>query len=188
MIPRRKLTVLHKLANRLAEKRVYLHNGKTVLKERSNHASFILEERGGIKIRPLSYGENTFRKRSHVSIHAEQQALKKLDKSEIRSPGCGKKYSILVVKVSNSRTHFGPSSCCNRCQLHLTLAPMYISRVYYSTPNGIMMQRPNELESYMCGYDRDHQHCEGETGEMEGKSDEDEEESQKKYTKNVGVT
>jgi hypothetical protein len=184
MIPQRKLSVLYKLANRLAEKRVHLQNGKSVMRERANHASFVLEERGGIKIRPLSYGENSFRKRAFVSIHAEQHALSRLKMEETRSRGCGKKYSILVVKVSNSRTHFGPSSCCNRCQLHLSLAPIYISRVYYSTPEGIVMQRPTELESYMCGYDRDHQHSHTHGDE----NDEDNEDGEKRYTKNVGVT
>jgi hypothetical protein len=154
MIPKRKHAAVQKLAHQLAVRRVHLHNGKSIIRDRANHASYVLEERGGIKIRPLSYGENSYRGRSSpTSVHAEQHALRNLNANQIRN---GKKYSILVIKISNGRNRFGLSSCCNRCQLHLKLAPVNISRVYYSTPEGIVMKKPSELEPHTCSYDRDH--------------------------------
>lgn len=166
-IPKRRMHVIDGLVKRLVEKRVNSRNGKCMLKERANHACFVLEERGGIKVRAITYGENSFRKRHFVSIHAEQNALKKMKKGGMHMNGIGRRYSILVIKISNCGTHFGPSSCCNRCQTHISLAPINISRVYFSTPSGIVMQKPCELKSHVCGFDRGIQRIRADMEDME---------------------
>jgi len=150
-IPQRRYRALSTLADRLAKKRVQYNTivGKMPILSKSNHAAYLLDDRGGHKVMPLVYGENHSRGRPHVAIHAESDTLRRAGRiSRVKS------YSLLVIKVSNRGIAFGMSNCCLRCQCMLVNSPIKISRVYFSTPTGIQVGKPGEMAPHVCELDR----------------------------------
>lgn len=170
-IPKRRLQALTQLSQKLAQKRIVLDKyGKAISSSKSNHAAYLIEDKGGPKLTAISYGENHSRGRRHVSIHAEHDTLRNIRKNHISEK---KSYAMLVIKISNSGSLFGNSNSCLRCQSTILRSPLNISRVYYSTPTGIEMGKPGTMTPHLCEFDR-HQlelseecHCEDdEEGEL----------------------
>ena len=168
MIPRRKIEALRKLADQLARKRVVLRqNGRAHINCKANHAAYLLEERGGGRLKPISYGENHMRPHRVMSMHAEKDALQNARKHI--SPKGKKSYSLLVVKVSNARKNFGLSNCCVRCQRDLLNSNIRISRVYFSTPDGVGFEKgkPGQMRIHICEMDRECGLCQNDEGDLE---------------------
>ena len=169
MIPRKKIEALRKLADQLARRRVVLRqNGRAHTNCKANHAAYLLEERGGGRLKPISYGENHMRHHRVMSMHAEKDALQNATRKHI-SPKEKKSYSLLVVKVSNARKNFGLSNCCVRCQRDLLNSKIHISRVYFSTPDGVGFEKgiPGQMRMHICEMDRNCAMCSNNEDDLE---------------------
>lgn len=155
MIPRRRLEALHGLAKDLARRRMFHRGGvgKGNVISKSNHAAFLIDDRGGGKMLPMIYGENNYRGRNYVSHHAEAVIVRQAQNARLPRY---KTYSLLVIKTSNSKQKFSDSSCCIRCQVALMQnSHIRVNRVYYSSSSGgIMMSKMHEMKPYMTLYDR----------------------------------
>lgn len=159
VIPRRRLNTLNDLAAKLVKRRIPSNPDGTVAlrhaKAKANHAAYLLDDRGGSKMIPIAYGENHSRSHGMSAIHAERDVMRRVSRNATRN----KSYSLLVIKVSNRVGLFGDSNCCLRCQWMLVQSPVRISRVYYSTPNGIEMGKPGFMTPHLCEWDRKIEGC-----------------------------
>lgn len=152
-IPRRRLERLNHLAGSLAKRRIPVNSeGKSIIgfKSKANHAAYLLNDRGGAKMWPIVYGENHHRGRTYNAIHAEHDVIRRANGKYSNQ----KSYSLLVIKISNGGGLFGHSNCCLRCQWMLVKSPVRISRVYYSTPDGISVGKPGSMTPHLCEMDR----------------------------------
>lgn len=103
----------------------------------------------------LSYGQNYLlpKNSTYNSVHAEQDAIMKLDTNDKKHP---KKVSLLVVRASKTGK-LGMSKPCSHCIKAMNELARekgyYISSVYYSTNEGtIVKEKLTNIEGVLSGY------------------------------------
>lgn len=114
----------------------FINRNKFAINKTFNHFALIYKTNGK-KIQVLSYGINHIRR--GISIHAEVDAINNLP-NIVRKKKKLVKVSLLVIRVSRSRTKLGDSKCCIKCcETIYKIPPLRgytIDSVTYSTPEG----------------------------------------------------
>lgn len=113
----------------------YIYN---IPKDDKKHYAFFLEERN--LLGKIAFGQNHDRPNYSCSIHAEINALNKLQQIiSIKKKKKNKYVNLLVVRLTKNNK-IGESRPCFHCLCNLIRSNINIRFVYYSTKDGIIVR------------------------------------------------